>query len=99
MKVSYDLGVDSIATSREVLQERRDSNEKLSEAFEELIAIAKAEDMEKSIDSLVESGLFQSARSSFHSDLAEAMARLDSTEVSPTDSEEFDDAREKLIRL
>lgn len=100
MKVSYDLGVDSIATSREVLQQRRDCNEKLTEAFEELIAIAKAEDMEsKSIDSLAESGLFHSARSSFQSDLADAMAKLDFTAVSPTDSEKFENVEEKLIRL
>ncbi|KAL8754782.1 MAG: hypothetical protein Q9199_004117 [Rusavskia elegans] len=100
MKVSYDLGVDSIATSREVLQQRRDCNEKLTEAFEELIAIAKAEDIEsKSIDSLAESGLFHSARSSFHSDLADAMAKLDFTAVSPTDSEKFENVEEKLIRL
>ncbi|KAL8983326.1 MAG: hypothetical protein Q9205_002410 [Flavoplaca limonia] len=100
MKVSYDVNVDSIATSRLVLQQRRDCDEKLTEAFDELIAIAKADDMAaKSIDSLAESGLFNSARSSFHSDLAEAMARLDSAAVSPADSENFEDIREKLIRL
>ena len=100
MKVSYDVSVDSIATSRLVLQQRRGCDEKLTEAFDELIAIAKADDMAaKSIDSLAESGLFHSARSSFHSDLAEAMARLDSAAVSPADSENFEDIREKLIRL
>ncbi|KAL8874864.1 MAG: hypothetical protein Q9198_006703 [Flavoplaca austrocitrina] len=100
MKVSYDVSVDSIATSRVVLQQRRDCDEKLTEAFDELIAIAKADDMAaKSIDSLAESGLFHSARSSFHSDLAEAMARLDSAAVSPADSENFEDIREKLTRL
>ena len=100
MKVSYDVSVDSIATSRLVLQQRRGCDEKLTEAFDELIAIAKADDMAaKSIDSLAESGLFHSARSSFHSDLAEAMARLDSAAVSPADSENFEDIRENLIRL
>ncbi|KAL8891263.1 MAG: hypothetical protein Q9215_001676 [Flavoplaca cf. flavocitrina] len=100
LHVSYDVNVDSIATSRLVLQQRRDCDEKLTEAFDELIAIAKADDMAaKSIDSLAESGLFHSARSSFHSDLAEAMARLDSAAVSPADSENFEDIREKLIRL
>ncbi|KAL9001538.1 MAG: hypothetical protein Q9169_000113 [Polycauliona sp. 2 TL-2023] len=100
MKVAYDLGFDSIAASREVLQQRPDCNEKLTEAFEELIAIAEAEHLEsKSMDSLAESGLFYSARSSFHSDLADAMARLDSTAVSPTDSENFGNFAETLIRL
>ena len=92
LKVSYDLGVSSIAANREVLQQRRDYSEKLSEAFEELIAIAKAEEAEsQSIDSLIESGLFLSARSSFHSELAEAMAKLDSAVVSPTDSDKKSD--------
>lgn len=36
-----------------------------------------------SIDSLIESGRFFSARSSFRSELAEAMAMLDSAAVSP----------------
>ena len=100
IKVSYDLSVDSIAASRVLLQQRRDCDEKLTEAFNELIVIAKAANMAaKSIDSLAESGLFHSARSSFHSDLAEAMARLDSAAVSPADSEDFEGIREKLIRL
>lgn len=100
MKISCDVSVDSIATSRVVLQQRRDCDEKLTEAFDELIAIAKADDLAaKSIDSLAESALFYSARSSFHSDLAEAMARLDSAAVSPADSEDFEDIREKLTRL
>lgn len=100
LKVSYDLSVDSIAANREVLQQRRDCSEKLSDAFEELIAIAKTEEAEvQSIDSLMESGFFLSARSSFHSELAEAMARLDSTAVSPTDSDKFEDSQENLISL
>lgn len=102
--MSYDLRVDSIAANREVLQQRRDYNEKLSEAFEDLIAIAKAEEVEsRSIDSLVESGFFLSARSSFHSELAEAIAKLDSAAVSPTDSdkksEKFEDYEENMISL
>ena len=97
MKVSYDLRVDSIAANRGVLQQRRDYNEQLSEAFEELIAIAKAEEAEsQSIDSLIESTFFLSARSSFHSELAEAMANLDSAVVSPSDSK-FEDSEENLI--
>ena len=102
MRVSYDLGANSIATNREVLQQRRDYDEKLSEAFEELIAIAIAEAAEsRSVDSLMETGLFLSARSSFHSELAEAMAQLDSASVSPTNSDDrvydFDDVEESLI--
>lgn len=100
LKVSYNLSVDSIAANREVLQQRRDYSEKLSDAFEELIAIAKAEEAEvRSIDSLMESGSFLSARSSFHSELAEAMARLDSAAVSPTDSDNFHDSQETLISV
>jgi hypothetical protein len=102
LKVSYDLRVDSITANREVLQQRRDYNEKLSEAFEELVAIAKAEEAEsRSIDSLIESGLSFSARSSFHSELAEAMAKLDSAAVSPSGSDKksdkFEDFEGNLI--
>lgn len=98
LKVSYDLRVDSITACREVLQQRRDYSERLSEVFEELIAIAKAEEAEsRSIDSLMESGLFFSARSSFHSDLAEAMAILDSAAVSPSLTDKFEDFEENLI--
>lgn len=100
LNFSYDLKVDSIAGNREVLQQRRDYSEKLSEAFEELIAIAKAEEAEsRSIDSVMESGFFFSARSSFHSDLAEAMAMLDSAEVSPSSTDKFEDFKEKVISL
>lgn len=104
LKSSYDLRVDSIAVNREVLRQRHDYCDRLSGAFEELIAIAKAEEVEsQSIDSLIESGIFISARSSFHSELAEAMARLDSTVVSPTDSDKksikFEDFEENLISL
>ena len=102
LKVSYDLSNDSITASREVLQQRRDFSEKMSEAFEELIAIAEAEEIEvRSIESIAESGLFLSARSSFHSELAEAMARLDSAAISPTDSEmksgKFEDVEQNLL--
>ena len=100
LKVSYDLRVDSIAANREVLQQRRDYSERLSEVFEELIAIAKAEEAEsRSIDSLMESGIFFSARSSFHSELAEAMAILDSAAVSPSGTDQFEDFEENLILL
>lgn len=98
MKVSYDLRVDSIASCREVLQQRRDYSETLSELFEELIAIAKAEEAEsRSIDTLLESGFFRSARSSIHSDLAEAMAILDSAAVSPSSTDKFENFEENLI--
>ena len=98
LKVAYDLRVDGITANREILQRRRDYSEKLSEAFEELIAIAKAEETEsQSIDSLIESGIFLSARSSFHSELAEAMAKLDSAAVSPASLDRFEDFEENLI--
>lgn len=71
--------MESISSNREILQNRPDYNEELSDAFEDLITIAQAEALEVgSIDSLVESGLFLSARSSFHSDLADAWAELNS---------------------
>lgn len=87
LKLSYDLTFDSIAACKVTLQHRRDYDEKLSAAFEELITIAQAEDadMSGSIDSIVESGLFFSAKSSFHSELAEAMTELNSTAVSDSD--------------
>ena len=98
LKASYHLKVDCIAANREVLQQRRDYSERLSEAFEELIAIAKAEEAEsRSIDSLTESGIFLSARSSFHSNLAEALAILDSAAASPSFSVKFEEFEEKLI--
>lgn len=100
LRVSYDLGVGSIAANREVLQQRRDYNEKLSEAFGELIAIANADEAEsRSVDSLVESGFFLSARTSFRSELAEATAILDSAEVSPSNSDKFENFEENLISL
>lgn len=100
LKVLYDLRVNSIAANREILQQRRDYSESLSEVFEELIAIAKAEEAEsRSIDSLMESGFFLSARSSFHSDLAEAMAILDSATASPSGTDRFEDFEENLISL
>ncbi|KAL8714060.1 MAG: hypothetical protein Q9225_006643 [Loekoesia sp. 1 TL-2023] len=102
LKVSSDLSVEGIAANREVLQQRGDYSEKLSEAFEELITIVKAEEYEsQSIESLTEAGLFLSARSSFHSELAEAMEKLDFAVVSPTDSDrrsdKFEDTEENLI--
>ena len=104
LKISYDLSVSSIAANREVVEQRRDYSDRLSEAFEELISIAKAEETEsRSIESLTESGLFLSARSSFHSELAEAMAKLDSAAISPTNSDkrsdEFENAEENLISM
>ncbi len=98
-KVSYDLGVDSIAANQKILQQRRDCSGELSVAFEELIAIAIAKEIESpSLESLAESGVFRSARSSFQSDLAEVMAKLDSATVSPTSPKQFEDAKDHLIR-
>jgi hypothetical protein len=93
LKLTYDLSPKSIATTLEVLQARRDYDEKLSTAFEELITIAHAKpSAESSIDSLLESGhLFFSARTSFRSELGEALDTLDfSDEASAADSEKLD---------
>jgi hypothetical protein len=100
LKVSYDVSFNSIAANRSLLEKRRDYDEKLADAFEELITIASAEaDETKSVDSILETGFFLSARSSFHSELAGAISTLDSVDVSPTDSnndekEEWEDSRE-----
>ncbi|KAF3920185.1 Ankyrin-1 [Arthrobotrys entomopaga] len=85
LKLSYDLSVDGLTAAHEILQRRRDCNEELSQAFKDLIAIAEAGYASvRSIDSLQEAGLvFYSARSSFHSDLADALYTLESTVVSP----------------
>ncbi|KAF2261005.1 ankyrin [Lojkania enalia] len=101
VKLSYDLSLKSLSASREILEKRRDHDEKLAKAFEELTTIAQAEvSLAGSVESLQESGLFFSARSSFHSDLAEAMAQLKFVSSSTgSSSEEFDayeDSKEKF---
>lgn len=87
LKFSYDLSVNSIATNQELMRRRPQYNEKLAKAFEELITIAQVvETMSASVDSLAESGLtFVSARSSFHDELAKAMANLENTRLSDSD--------------
>jgi hypothetical protein len=100
LKVSYDVSFNSIAANRSLLEKRRDYDEKLADAFEELITIASAEaDETKSVDSILETGFFLSAKSSIHSELAGAISTLDSVDVTPTDSdndekEEWEDSRE-----
>ena len=98
LKVSYDVSFYSIAANRSLLEKRRDYDEKLADAFEELITIASAEaDETKSIDSILETGFFLSAKSSFHSELAGAISTLDSMDVTPTDSdndEGWEDSRD-----
>jgi hypothetical protein len=98
VKLSCDLDADSLTTNLDLLQGRRDYCEKLSEAFKELITILQAEKPEDdSIDSLVESGLFLSARSTFRSELAEAMETLDSSDGSGDEkSDTFEDSKETL---
>lgn len=82
LKLSYDLSVESLAACQGLLRQRRDYDEKLSEAFEELVTIAQAEEAEAgSIDSLQEAGLFFSARSSFRSEMAEIIANLNSPTI------------------
>lgn len=80
---SLDLSLQSIATSHDILRNRRDFDEKLFAAFEELLALAQTGEAETtSLDSPVDSNIFLSTKSSFHSDLAEARAELESEECS-----------------
>ena len=101
LRVSYDVSFNSIAANRSLLEKRRDYDETLADAFEELITIASTEaDETKSVDSILETGLFLSAKSSFHSELAGAISTLDSVHVTPIDSdsderERWEDSREK----
>ena len=100
LKGSYDISFNSIASSRSLLEKRCDYDEKLADAFEELITIASAEaDETKSVDSILETGFFLSARSSFRSELAGAISTLNAADFTPTDSdydekEEWEDSRE-----
>ena len=100
LRVSYDVGFDSIAANRSLLQKRLDYDEKLADAFEGLISIASADaDDAKSVDSVLETGLYLSAKSSFHSELMGAMSTLGSLDVSSDGSDndpkdEWEDSRE-----
>jgi hypothetical protein len=100
LKVSYDLSFNSIAANRSLLEQRCDYDEKLADAFDELITIANAEiDETKSVESILESGFFLSAKSSFHSELAGAISKLNSMDATPTDSDHdekewWEDSRE-----
>lgn len=100
LKVCYDLSFNSIAANQSLLEQRRDYDEKLADAFDELITIANAEiDETKSVESILESGFFLSAKTSFHSELAGAMSNLNSMDATPTDSDkdwkdEWEDSRE-----
>ncbi len=77
VKISYELTENSVARCREYLTRRRDYDEKLGDAFEDLIQIALNERREdRSTDSDLESGLYIPAKYSFHSELAEAVADL-----------------------
>ncbi|KAK6352273.1 hypothetical protein TWF730_009103 [Orbilia blumenaviensis] len=98
LKLSYDLSTEGVTAAYEILQQRRDYNEKLSEAFKDLITIAEAGIASvKSIDSLQEAGLvFHSARSSFHSDLEEALSRLASP-LGGTSSAEWDSVSNHVV--
>lgn len=88
LKFTYDISWNSLNANRDILERRRDYDEKLANAFEELIAVVRAEIEEaRSTDSILESGFFLSARSSFRSELADAMSTLESVDVSPADSE------------
>lgn len=92
-KLSLDLSFDGFAASHEILKGRRDYDEKLGFAFDELIAISHAEESAagSNNDSAIESGLYYSAKSSFHSDLAEAFLHLTQSAVgTPTWGSEKD---------
>lgn len=96
LRVSYDVSFDSIAANRSLLEKRLDYDEKLADAFEGLISIASADaDDVKSVDSVLETGFYLSAKSSFHSELMGAMSTLDSLDISSdgSDNDEKDDWR------
>ena len=79
LKLSYNLKPERVTESQEILQKRQDCSEKLSAAFEELISIAQAKTpATASTESFLEASLFISAKSSFCSDLAEAIELLNS---------------------
>lgn len=91
LKASYDLSNQSRNASQTVLQDRRDYDAALGEAFDELVDIAITEaDEVRSIESILESTLFVSARSSFHSGVSEVMSRLHSLQTSPTGFNVYD---------
>ena len=81
VRSSLDLSPTSVSSCRETLASRHDHSEKLTEAFEELLLQSQDDQQNDcssydSDDSLVESELFVSARSSFHFELASAVAEL-----------------------
>lgn len=99
LRVSYNISWDSVQANRDALETRRDYDEKLGVAFDELIAIVRAELEEtRSIDSMLESGLFLSARTSFHSEIAGAMSTLGSIDITDSDESEieWEDTREGM---
>ena len=93
-KLSLDLTDGSLVSCREILAGRRDFDHTLSGAFEELVWIAKAEEVAVSgggsddSGSLAESGRYFSAKSSFHSDIAEALTALRSRRASHMEGSE-----------
>lgn len=77
LRLTYELGASNMAKSMDILRARRDFSEKLDEVFQDLATIAGADKAETlSNDSLVEFGLWYLAKSSFHSDLSEALELL-----------------------
>lgn len=79
LKLSYDLNQEAVIESLNILQGREDYSEKLSMALQELVSIAQVETpITASTEGFMEAGLFVSAKSSFCSDLAEAMEMLNS---------------------
>lgn len=100
LRVSYNVSFDSIAANRSLLEKRLDYDEKLADAFDGLISIAAADaDDVKSVDSVLETGFYLSAKSSFHSELIGAMSTLGSLDGSLDDSDndekdEWEDPRE-----
>ena len=106
LKVSYDLSPELVLAGLDILGQRRDYDEKLSAAFDDLITIAQARESEAgSVDSLLESGRFFSAKSSFHTDLAEALSTLhspigsDPEESADRASERTDESSEDNVPL
>jgi hypothetical protein len=66
------LTPDSRTANLAILQKRRDYSEKLAAAFEDLFTVAEVDNLTSPVDSLIESGLYFSARSSFRSEISDA---------------------------
>lgn len=89
LKLSYELDSNNLAISLDILRSRRDYSEKLEKIFEEFITIARAEQTDTApVERQIESGLYFSAASSFHSELSEALEVLEAASDSCSERED-----------